>query len=1229
MVGENGYEYKTVKRLKYRHRRDVSEVANEYLPPTQDTFTEVPADMNSAEPLQQSAMLGENGYEYKTVRRLKYRQRRDVPEIANEYLPPAEETATESVSEVKSLEEPQDSSVLGENGYEYKTVRLLKYRQRRDVSEIANEYLPPAEEISTESISEAKSSEDPQDSSVLGENGYEYKTVRRLKYRQRRDVSEIANEYLPPAEETATESVSEVKSLEEPQDSSVLGENGYEYKTVRRLKYRQRRDVSEISNEYLPPAEETATESISEAKSSEEPQDSSVLGENGYEYKTVRRLKYRQRRDVSEIANEYLPPAEETATESISEAKSSEEPQDSSVLGENGYEYKTVRRLKYRQRRDVSEIANEYLPPAEESATESVSEVKSLEEPQDSSVLGENGYEYKTVRRLKYRQRRDVSEIANEYLPPAEETATESVSEVKSLEEPQDSSVLGENGYEYKTVRRLKYRQRRDVSEISNEYLPPAEETATESISEAKSSEEPQDSSVLGENGYEYKTVRRLKYRQRRDVSEIAMEYLPPAEESATESVSEVKSLEEPQDSSVLGENGYEYKTVRRLKYRQRRDVSEIANEYLPPAEETATESVSEVKSLDEPQDSSVLGENGYEYKTVRRLKYRQRRDVAEISNEYLPPAEESATESVSEIKSFEEPQDSSVLGETGYEYKTVRRLKYRQRRDVSEIANEYLPPAEKSATESVSEVKSLEEPQDSSMLGENGYEYKTVRRLKYRQRRDVSEIANEYLPPAEESATESVSEVKSLEEPQDSSVLGENGYEYKTVRRLKYRQRRDVSEIANEYLPPAKETATESISEAKSSEEPQDSSVLGENGYEYKTVRRLKYRQRRDVSEIANEYLPPAEETATESISEVKSLEEPKDSSVLGENGYEYKTVRRLKYRQRRDVSEIANEYLPPAEETATESVSEVKSLEEPKDSSVLGENGYEYKTVRRLKYRQRRDVSEIANEYLPPAEETATESVSEAKSLEDPQDSSVLGENGYEYKTVRRLKYRQRRDVSEIANEYLPPAEESATESVSEVKSLDEPQDSSVLGENGYEYKTVRRLKYRQRRDVSEISNEYLPPAEESATESVSEIKSLEEPQDSSVLGETGYEYKTVRRLKYRQRRDVSEIANEYLPPAEESATESVSEVKSLEEPQDSSVLGENGYEYKTIRRLKYRQRRDIPTLAEYLPPAENMSIVYDVKSTEDPISSTDLSDNGYLYKTVRRLKYRQRRA
>uniref|UniRef100_A0A1I8NEP1 Fibrous sheath CABYR-binding protein n=1 Tax=Musca domestica TaxID=7370 RepID=A0A1I8NEP1_MUSDO len=313
-----------------------------------------------------------------------------------------------------------------------------------------------------------------------------------------------------------------------------------------------------------------------------------------------------------------------------------------------------------------------------------------------------------------------------------------------------------------------------------------------------------------------------------------------------------------------------------------------------------------------------------------------------------------------------------------------------------------------------------------------------------------------------------------------ETTILNDEGYKYKSVRRLKYRKRRDVSEVANEYLPPAGEIATEAVADEQPEEGSQDSSVLGADGYEYKTVSRLKYRQRRDVSE----------------------------------------TVRRLKYRQRRDVSEVANEYLPPAEEAVTEAVAVEQPLEEPQDSAVLGADGYEYKTVRRLKYRQRRDVSEVANEYLPPAEETVIEAVAEEQPEEGAQESAVLGADGYEYKTVRRLKYRQRRDVSEVANEYLPPAEEAVTEAVADEQHLEEPQEDTILGADGYEYKTVRRLKYRQRRDVSEVANEYLPPAEETVTEAVADEQPEEGAQEDTILGADGYEYKTVRRLKYRHR-------------------------------------------------------------------------------------------------------------
>ncbi|XP_055915653.1 fibrous sheath CABYR-binding protein-like [Eupeodes corollae] len=479
------------------------------------------------------------------------------------------------------------------------------------------------------------------------------------------------------------------------------------------------------------------------------------------------------------LSSEYLPPSDEVAE--VKEA--------SADLTDDGYRYKTVRKLKYRQRRDVSELPAEYLPPSsQELSSEYISpaEVKEAEAqeaiaPEDSAVLGDDGYRYKTIRKLKYRQRRDVSEIiAPEYLPPAEEAvAAEYIqpAEVKEAVEitevPEESAALAEDGYRYKTIRKLKYRQRRDVSEIiAPEYLPPVEEAvAAEYIPPAEvkeaveATEVPEESAALAEDGYRYKTIRKLKYRQRRDVSEInAPEYLPPAEEAvAAEYIppAEVKEAVEvtevPEESAALAEDGYRYKTIRKLKYRQRRDVSEIiAPEYLPPVEEAvAAEYIppAEVKEAVEateiPEESSALAEDGYRYKTIRKLKYRQRRDVSEIvSPQYLPPSEEAPSsnyippaEVKEAVEATEAPEESAILADDGYRYKTIRKLKYRHRRDVSEIiAPEYLPPVEKSASEylpptSVEEVAEVTEipAEKSAILADDGYRYKTVKRIRYR----------------------------------------------------------------------------------------------------------------------------------------------------------------------------------------------------------------------------------------------------------------------------------------------------------------------------------------------------------------------------------------------------------------------------------------------------------------------------------------------------------------
>ncbi|XP_049313374.1 uncharacterized protein LOC105232817 [Bactrocera dorsalis] len=385
--------------------------------------------------------------------------------------------------------------------------------------------------------------------------------------------------------------------------------------------------------------------------------------------------------------------------------------------------------------------------------------------------------------------------------------------------------------------------------------------------------------------------------------------------------------------------------------------------DYLPPVVDNSLPVQEYLAPVDEAaQEQTVLADDGYRYKAVHRLKLRHRRDVNELpENEYLPPAEE-VQESAVEESVEPAPEVKTELAEDGYRYKTVRRLKYRKRRDVDEVPqNEYLPPTEDAQESVVAEVTEAAEPpaEEGTELAADGYRYKTVRRLKYRKRRDVDELPkNEYLPPTEETQESIVTEAAEPVEPaaEEGTELAADGYRYKTVRRLKYRKRRDVDEAPqNEYLPPTEETQESITAEVAEATEPtaEEGSELAADGYRYKTVRRLKYRKRRDVDELPqNEYLPPVEEAQETAVTEVAEPAEPAadDATVLADDGYRYKVVRRLKYRHRRDVNELpANEYLPPTEEGQ-----EVAEQQPEEETAALADDGYRYKTVRRLKYRR-----------------------------------------------------------------------------------------------------------------------------------------------------------------------------------------------------------------------------------------------------------------------------------
>ncbi|XP_065362098.1 uncharacterized protein LOC135955668 [Calliphora vicina] len=196
---------------------------------------------------------------------------------------------------------------------------------------------------------------------------------------------------------------------------------------------------------------------------------------------------------------------------------------------------------------------------------------------------------------------------------------------------------------------------------------------------------------------------------------------------------------------------------------------------------------------------------------------------------------------------------------------------------------------------------------------------------------------------------------------------------------------------------------------------------------------------------------------------------------------------------------------------------------------------------------------------------------------------------------------------DNNEPSNEYLPPLAAEAEE-------------SAKLTDDGYRYKTVRKLKYRarHRRDVSQ---EYLPPIQEPTQEYLPPTNEKAE----TKLADDGYRYKTVRKLKFRSRhrRDVSEIeqpSKDYLPPVDVELA-----------PDLKTILGDDGYRYKTVRRLKFRRHRrevgDAVPDNEYLPPAGEAGAADAASADSVVVKSADLADDGYRYKTVRRIRYRAR--
>ncbi|XP_022233559.2 uncharacterized protein LOC111081730 [Drosophila obscura] len=240
----------------------------------------------------------------------------------------------------------------------------------------------------------------------------------------------------------------------------------------------------------------------------------------------------------------------------------------------------------------------------------------------------------------------------------------------------------------------------------------------------------------------------------------------------------------------------------------------------------------------------------------------------------------------------------------------------------------------------------------------------------------------------------------------------------------LESRLRRDVSELVDpaaaaaaapvEYLPPGITEAAlleeplpvDADADAEAEADP-EGTVLGGEGYEYRTVRRLKlrHRNRRDVSHLqvqapARQYLPPSQAYLPPAPAAPAAPAAPIDDTEEVVSAVEPKLA-------------LAREYLPPVEvsteaapleETTTplpeEPEADVRVVDVPANGGAgqLLQDGYHYQQPAEMPA----ELREAVREYLPPLGD-------EAVVVEGPADgqSAVLTNDGYQYRAVRRYRF------------------------------------------------------------------------------------------------------------------------------------------------------------------------------------------------------------------------------
>ncbi|XP_054734599.1 uncharacterized protein LOC129242064 [Anastrepha obliqua] len=319
------------------------------------------------------------------------------------------------------------------------------------------------------------------------------------------------------------------------------------------------------------------------------------------------------------------------------------------------------------------------------------------------------------LQQQQHRLARDVSEIvaaepAKEYLPPAP-VAAESMQSIYLP--PVESVGAAEPVIEMEPKPVVAEESSPDTREANAAEEAEVVEAATEAVPET---------AVFGENGYEYRTVRKLRLRQRRDVSHLNLGYLPPVANPRLPSTYLPPQLDVPQELPQL----------------------KISNEYLPPvneelvSEEPTTETVdTEAPETEEPTteasptteamsvEIAVFADDGYHYKKPAvspdlgmepLVKVAEPDTAPDVPEGHVAPESQPEAVEAAEVESALEPEQQPAVEQTPEE------------EQINEVEPElaYLPPLEPGV------VEAQGPGQETSALLDDGYHYRVVKRVRF-----------------------------------------------------------------------------------------------------------------------------------------------------------------------------------------------------------------------------------------------------------------------------------------------------------------------------------------------------------------------------------------------------------------------------------------------------------------------------------------------------------------